>query len=126
MSLASYFCGISDDKNSSSWYTWTNTKLFILYPQIKDIGDKYLVRTEIPGYNKEEINIEVENNILTISAAKKEKDNNWELSNTYSNSISLPSDINFDKANAELENGVLIITIPKIKPDKQILQIKIA
>jgi len=76
---------------------------------------------EIPGIKKEEINISLEDNILTIkgekkfSLEKKEKNliRNERIYGSFSRSFTLHEEINPDAANAEFENGILKIVLEK-------------
>jgi HSP20 family protein len=76
---------------------------------------------EIPGIKKEEINISLEDNILTIkgekkfSGEKKEKNliRNERIYGSFSRAFTLHEEINPDAANAEFENGILKISLEK-------------
>lgn len=83
-----------------------------------------IIRTAVPGVKEEDINIEVKDGILTIDAESRyeheDKDQNWHRRELrygkFSRSVRLPEDVKFDQANAELEDGILTITIPKTEP----------
>lgn len=83
------------------------------------------VRTALPGFSEDEINVDVRNNVLTISAAsKKQRENrgaNWHVRELrygkFARSVMLPEEVNVDKANASLENGILTVKLPKQKPN---------
>lgn len=76
---------------------------------------------EIPGIKKEEINISLEDNILTIKGEKKfrgekKEENlirNERIYGSFSRSFTLHEEINPDAANAEFENGILKIVLEK-------------
>jgi len=93
---------------------------------IKDKKDSIEVRAELPGMEEDEIEIEVADNVMTISGekkAEKEKDEEGYYykeshSGTFSRSFTLPADVKEEKAEAEMKKGVLIVTIPKIAPKK--------
>lgn len=82
------------------------------------------VRTAIPGVKEDDINIEVKDGMLTISAESRheqeDKQENWHRRELrygrFTRSVRLPDDVDFDKANAELENGMLTIKLPKTQP----------
>ena len=95
-------------------------------PQIKvdldEHEDSYVVKAEIPGVRKEDIDVRIDRNQVTISAeVKKEKEEKKEgrvlrSERQYgfaSRSFSLASDVDDAKANAKYENGVLQLTLPK-------------
>lgn len=82
------------------------------------------VRTSIPGFKEDEVNIDVQGKVLTISAESKlereDKKENWHLREMrygkFARSITLPDEVVADHADATLENGVLTLTLPKQKP----------
>ncbi|MHA1276939.1 MAG: Hsp20/alpha crystallin family protein [Candidatus Helarchaeota archaeon] len=92
---------------------------------IEDAGDHYLIKADLPGMDKEDINIEVHNDILTISAEKQEqeedKGKNYLVKErhyrSFSRSIPLPKGIESDTIKASLEKGVLHINIPKVEKE---------
>ena len=84
-----------------------------------------VVRTAIPGFKAEDVNIDVRGNVLTISAEtrtenenKGEKDN-WHMREMrygkFARSVRLPETVKMDQAEASLEDGVLTVTLPKTK-----------
>lgn len=89
---------------------------------IKDNTDSYLIEAELPGFKKEDINIDVANDILTISAERKcendEKDNNGNYIRcertygSFSRSFDVSS-VKVDDISVRYENGVLALTLPK-------------
>ena len=87
--------------------------------------DKHIiVRTEVPGFTEDEINVDVRGNVLTISAESKyEQDDlneNWHIREMRygkcARSILLPEEVYVDNADATLKNGVLTVKLPKQKP----------
>lgn len=83
-----------------------------------------IVRTALPGFNEEDVQVDVQGNLLTISAESKtereDKAENWHLREMRfgkcSRSVMLPEDVQADKADASLENGVLTVKLPKQTP----------
>jgi HSP20 family protein len=88
--------------------------------------DKFVVRAELPGMKREEIDVSVVGNTLTISGERKAetevKDEDYyrcELCyGKFSRSIGLPSAVDPTKVEAEYENGILEITLPKVEAAK--------
>jgi HSP20 family protein len=82
------------------------------------------VRAAIPGVKQDDISIEVKDGVLTISGESRyeneEKQENWHRRELrygkYSRAVRLPEDVNFEKAQAELENGILTVTLPRVEP----------
>ena len=79
------------------------------------------VTVELPGMRSEDIDLDLENNVLTISGEKKEErreeHETWHLSERrygkFSRSFVLPRDVEPDQIQARFDNGVLNVTIPK-------------
>lgn len=89
--------------------------------EIKEDKKNYLLRFDIPGVQKEQVKIEVDKGILTVSAERREekksddeKTHSSEIFyGSYMRSLTLPNAIDEKKIDAKFDNGVLTITIPK-------------
>jgi len=89
-------------------------------------GDDLVVKAELPGINKENIEVKVTDDYITISGEKKkeekiEKKDYYRYERSYgsfSRTFRLPVDVQTDKAKAKFENGVLEIRIPKTEEAK--------
>ena len=85
-----------------------------------DTGDAFKLEAELPGFKKEDIKIDIENDCLTISAERKsetkdEKDNYVKRERVYgsfSRSFDV-SGINVDGIEAAYTDGILTVTLPK-------------
>ena len=97
--------------------------------------DKFVVRTELPGMRKEEFDISVLGNTLTIKGERKAesevKDEDYyrcELCyGKFSRSVALPAAVEAKKVEANYENGILEVTLPKAeeaKPKKVEVKVK--
>ena len=90
---------------------------------IKENENSYVMDIEIPGFEKKDIGISLENGYLTISAKKEEKqdgkkENYLRRERNYSCSRSYyVGDVDKDKVKAKYENGVLVVEIPKEQPE---------
>ncbi|MFT3783235.1 MAG: Hsp20/alpha crystallin family protein [Nibricoccus sp.] len=83
--------------------------------------DNTYVRAELPGVDRADINVEMVEDYLTITAARKAKEGDKEESFSFSRSVSIPGAVQADKVAAAYENGVLTVTLPKreeAKPKK--------
>ena len=87
---------------------------------VTDTGDAYKLEAELPGFNKEDIKIDVENDVLTISAQrseeKKDEKHNFVKRERFYGSFSRSFDvsgINVDGIEASYTHGVLTLTMPK-------------
>jgi len=99
-----------------------------LWPTI-DVAEnenEIIVKAEVPGCKPEEIEISVQNQIMTIKGEKKEsaeekKDNYYHMESRYGSfrrDINLPAETSVDKIQAKCHDGVLTITMPKIEKAK--------
>lgn len=99
---------------------------------LSEDNDNYVIRAELPGWKPEDIDITCEGNTVSLSgqwneeAEEGEPNTRWHhremRHGSFQRSISLPTDVQVDKAQADFENGVLTLTLPKseaVKP-KQI------
>ncbi|KUK52484.1 MAG: Heat shock protein Hsp20 [Marinimicrobia bacterium 46_47] len=118
-----FFESFLDSFNSMSNVNWSPSV------DLEETKNDYIIHAELPGMNKKDIDISVENDILTISGEKKErvqtKDSNCLISEImsghFSRSFRLPAQINSEKIEAKWDNGVLVVKIPKsevAKPKK--------
>ncbi len=89
-----------------------------LAADIHEDRDHYYARLEIPGVRKEDVKIELNNNLLTVSAEKKEKRGDEESSLSLTRSISVPDTVKADAISAKLEDGILTVTLPKTEERK--------
>lgn len=101
-------------------FSKTNTTLPSL--NIKENKDSFFVEVAVPGFEKSDFKIELDNDLLTISSEKKlsnevkdgERITKQEFSyQSFRRSFSLPELVNDEKISAKYENGILSITIPK-------------
>ena len=72
-----------------------------------------VIRLEIPGVKKKDIHIELENAVLSVNAKRIEKADDEESTFELSRSVSVGEDIDPEKIDAHLENGILSITLAK-------------
>jgi len=75
--------------------------------------DNTYVRAELPGVERADINVEMVEDYLTITASRKSKDGDKEESFSFSRSVTIPGAVQSDKVAAAYENGVLTVTLPK-------------
>tara|TARA_B100000212_G_scaffold23264_1_gene15504 strand:- start:5160 stop:5564 length:405 start_codon:yes stop_codon:yes gene_type:complete len=79
----------------------------------------YLINIEIPGFDKSEIDITVEEDILSVVGKNSDVDNDMNyIRKSINRSFYLPEDSKADKINAKVKNGILEIEIPKLKKIK--------
>ena len=83
--------------------------------------NEIVLEAELPGMKAEDVNISIENNVLTIHGERKfekkdEKDNFHRVERAYGSftrSFTLPPTVSSENADAEFENGVLRLTLAK-------------
>ncbi|MFP4259835.1 MAG: Hsp20/alpha crystallin family protein [Opitutales bacterium] len=78
----------------------------------------YYARFELPGFKKDEIDLELENAVLTIRSTQEAKSENGQSRRSFQRSISVPDGVSLDKVSAGLEDGVLTVTMPKAEARK--------
>lgn len=91
---------------------------------VKEDENTLVLRMDMPGLSKDDVKIAVEQNTLIIRGEASEKesdgDGDEETGRRYSNRIDLPPNLyKFDEIKAGMKNGVLKITVPKVKEDER-------
>jgi len=84
-------------------------------------GDHYVLRADVPGVSQDELKVELEDNVLTLSGERKSeheerKDGYYRIeraSGSFSRSLTLPEGVDPDAIEARFERGVLEVRIPK-------------
>lgn len=100
---------------------------------IKEDAKQFDIEFAAPGFNKSDFKIDLDDNLLTISAEKKEEKQEENkrftrkefMYNTFSRSFTLPQTVSADKIDANYNDGILTLNIPKkeeakSQPKKQI------
>jgi HSP20 family protein len=94
---------------------------------VREDADRLYVEAELPGFKKDEIDITLENQTLTISGERREtpaneKKGEWLLNERrytrFQRSFTLPPTISEQSVNAKLEDGLLTITLNKREESK--------
>ncbi|HKZ61305.1 MAG TPA: Hsp20/alpha crystallin family protein [Nitrososphaera sp.] len=91
-----------------------------------DRGDRYELQVEVPGIEKDKINIKATGNSIEISAEKSEKTEEKRKDYVYSErshrsfyrKIPVPKEIVPSKIDARMNNGMLVVKLPKKNPAK--------
>jgi len=81
-------------------------------------NDNYYLVAELPGFDKKDVNVELENSVLTITAERKEGEGEDARMQSYSRSLTVGDDVNPDSVSAKLENGLLKVALPKAEERK--------
>jgi len=118
---------LTEDNNEEQWLpeSYKEGQLAIdVYQTEKDI----IIKSTIAGVKPDDIDISVNNDMLTIRGKREMKEEVEEKNYFYqecywggfSRSIILPCEVKTEKIEAAIENGVLTVTLPKVKVSKQI------
>ncbi len=90
-----------------------------------DAGDSLEMKIEVPGLAKEDLSIKIQGNYLEISGTRKSDAPEGYSSHrvergtaSFSRSFTLPSDVDANKVDARLANGLLTLTLPKSEAAK--------
>ena len=86
-------------------------------------ADSIQLKAELAGMKPEDINIEVEDNVLTVSGERRfeeevQQDKYYRIERRYGSfarSIALPQGVDGDRIQATYENGILEVTVPKVE-----------
>jgi len=97
----------------------------VLPIDISEHEGKLFVRAAVPGVDPSELEIQIERNVLTIrgesksSSSSEEKVYRREVSyGAFSRSVRLPEGLNYEAVDAEFNNGLVTITLPRIPEEK--------
>ena len=124
-----------DEFFNDDWFDFDNAFSLSLTPtrrnvpsvNIKEDKNEYRVEVAAPGLTKKDFKIELQDNILTISAKKEEKHEEKDEKvlrqefnyTSFQRSFSLPETVEPDKIKASHKDGILIVHIPKKETAKQ-------
>ncbi|MDD3043529.1 MAG: Hsp20/alpha crystallin family protein [Methanosarcinaceae archaeon] len=113
--------GISGELSGNQAGVPANT--FSPLTDVMEEEDRVVVTTELPGIDKKDVELSVRDNVLVISASrgteeKQEKEGYLSKERTftrYHREIALPDTVTEDGGSAKLLNGVLTVTLPRVK-----------
>ena len=125
------FPALSSLQRDGGFGEWQGQFPVDLYQDKNDVT----IRAELPGFRKEDITVEVQDDVLTVTGHQKTdaKTDQTESARTttqerrFSRAIALPENLDLDKIRASYENGVLTVTLPKreeVKPRQIAVDVK--
>ena len=100
----------------------------LMKTDIKDCKDKYIIEMDLPGYQKDNINISLKDGYLTVSAKVEKNDEEKEeekfvrrerFYGECSRSFYVGDDVTEEDIDAEFKNGILKVDIPKKEERKE-------
>ncbi|MBL8954922.1 MAG: Hsp20/alpha crystallin family protein [Myxococcaceae bacterium] len=103
--------------------------------EVRETKDALVLKADLPGVKTEDLDVQVQNNVLSISGKREHeatKDEEhvhlYERSyGAFTRSFSLPDDVDTKNLDAELKDGVLTLKLPKVpEAQPQKVQIKVA
>lgn len=114
------FFGMDRRRTDMENYDWTPRV------NVEELEDKFEITAELPGMKKDDIDIEVTDGILTIKGErtfeKEEKDTNYHVCErsygTFRRGFTLPENVKADAIEAEYQDGILRLGVPKAEPEK--------
>ncbi|NLJ30576.1 MAG: Hsp20/alpha crystallin family protein [Clostridiales bacterium] len=119
------------EKMAQGFFGDWDKDIFPCRTDILDKGDKFVLKADMPGFNKEDIHIDINGDVLTLNAEHKEEVNEDKKDfvrrerryGSVSRSFDI-SDVEADKITASYEKGVLELEMPKkqstVPPTRQI------
>jgi len=123
----------NDEPSINSWFDYENEEIEgQLAIDVFQTDKKIIIKSTIAGVVPENLKISLHNDLLTIKGRRTLKENVSEENYLYrecywgpfSRSIILPSEVDNKKVEADLENGVLTITLYKSTPNKIEVKLK--
>jgi HSP20 family protein len=107
-------------------YRWADESEFRPRVDVKETENDISLRFEVPGIEKDDIKVVLDNRVLTVSgkreARKEEEGTEYHLteirSGSFSRSFTLPETLDAGKINADYKNGMLTITLAKAEEKK--------
>jgi len=99
----------------------TTSNTFVPGIDVSETDDQFLVNVELPGMKKDDIDVSIENNRLTISGERKfkEEENGVKFHRvesrygSFTRTIQLPDNVESDSITANYEDGILNISVDK-------------
>ncbi|PIA35689.1 hypothetical protein AQUCO_03500205v1 [Aquilegia coerulea] len=94
----------------------------------KEDNDGLHLRIDMPGLDKEDVKVSVEQNRLTIKGEGAKEAEDEESGRRYSSRIDIPPNVyKIDQIKAEMKNGVLKVFVPKVKEEERndVVQVKV-
>jgi HSP20 family protein len=102
---------------------------------VMDEGNQYVINTELPGFDKEDVDIQLNKDFMVLKAEKKSEEedkseNYLHRERSYSScqrTVNFPEEIDPSKVEGTMENGILKLKIPKKepKPEEKMMKVQL-
>jgi HSP20 family protein len=107
---------------------WADQEEGQLAVDVQETEKEIVIRSAIAGVQPEDLEVSVHNDLLTIRGHRhveeEKEEGRWLVQEchwgSFSRSLILPSEVDVEKIDAEMKNGVLTVRLPKIKRDRKI------
>ncbi len=111
-------------------FNWNDGKSSFAKSEINEDKDNFYISLEVPGVNKEDVKINLEDNTLTISGSKKKNEEfkdktviaNERYYGEFKRTFNLTAEIKTDSIEAKYADGVLHIMLPKVEEVKPVVK----
>lgn len=103
---------------------WTNTMVWSPLADVTETDDAYVIELDLPGVSRDDINIDLTGTELAITGEIKEREHKGlfhrrtRRTGRFAYRVTLPRDVDRDKVDASLSDGVLTVRVPKTESAK--------
>ncbi len=127
---------LTDDWFDSSQSNWKSSGSSLPAVNVKETNDEFIIEVAAPGMNRNDFQVELDNNVLTVSSQKQDERGQKDQGGNYTRkefhyqsfqrSFTLPQHkIQGEKVAAKYADGILYVNVPKadaakVKPSRQI------
>jgi len=80
---------------------------------VEEKDNEMVVRADVPGFEQDELDVRLENDVLTVKAEKEQKGDNQREYRSFFRQVTLPAGVDAEKVQASYRNGVLELHMPK-------------
>jgi HSP20 family protein len=138
MNLTKYHTNVPDLFNVDRWFEDLFDSSFLgssTLPavDVRETEGEYLMEVDLPGLTEKDVEVKLDNNLLTISSAKEEKKEEKRdgfllkerKATSFKRSFVLPEEVDREKISADFKNGVLSLSFPKTPAAKpKVIEVK--
>jgi HSP20 family protein len=120
------FSRMLQDLGSTATGEQVSTRQWVPAVDIQETADAVVLHAELPGLKREDVNITLENHMLTVSGERKFEKNTraddfHRIERSYGSfarTFTLPTNVKTDKVEASFQDGVLTVKLPKVEEAK--------